>query len=169
MTFRIASAFQARSKSGGPFLTVRTPATHVLVSRRQSTRLFVFTRPLAALTLSACVGGGGTTLPIPVTPPAPPTLPTIPTTPTTPTTPIAPITSLDLASGTVTSNTGKSYTCGTEANNQFVAQCNGGFTLSADGRTLTFKDFKTGQTTNGSVSPVLLNGTLVSSVCKSSS
>ena len=62
----------------------------------------------------------------------------------------------------ITSNTGKRYTCGTEANNPFVAQCSGGFTLSADGRTLTFKDFKTGQTTNGNVSPVLLNGTLVS-------
>ena len=61
----------------------------------------------------------------------------------------------------VTSNTGKAYTCGTEANNQFVALCSGGFALSADGRTLTFTDFKAGAVNNASI-PVTLNGTLVS-------
>ncbi len=59
------------------------------------------------------------------------------------------------------SNTGKLYTCGTEANNQFVAQCSGGFTLSADGRTLTYTDFKAGLNLNASAA-VTFNGTLVS-------
>ena len=61
----------------------------------------------------------------------------------------------------VTSNTGKTYTCGTEPNNQFVALCSGGFTLSADGRTLTFTNFKAGLNLNASAG-VTLNGTLVS-------
>ena len=60
-----------------------------------------------------------------------------------------------------TSTTGKLYSCGTQANNQFVAQCSGGFSLSADGRTLTFTDFKAGLNLNASAA-VTLNGTLVS-------
>ncbi|MFM9902174.1 MAG: hypothetical protein ACKVOT_14275 [Polaromonas sp.] len=60
-----------------------------------------------------------------------------------------------------TSNTGKAYTCSSQAATQFTAQCSGGFSLSADGRTLTFTDFKAGAVNNASA-VVTLNGTLVS-------
>ncbi len=61
----------------------------------------------------------------------------------------------------VISDSGKFYTCGTEANNPFVAQCSGGFSVSPDGRTLTFTNFKAGSVNNAS-NIVTLNGTLVS-------
>ena len=61
----------------------------------------------------------------------------------------------------ITSNTGKTYTCGTEANNRFQVLYSGGFNLSADGRTLMFTNFRAGLNLNASA-VVTLNRTLTS-------